>query len=278
MMEILHTPSPGPTSEIHTPPAPAHGYDDPWMPYSPRKSARISQRASNRTPSPNRLPSRRQSDQRPSQGSPKPTKRHLISSMATPALSPQKKRTPATESTRRVSGTLKMDDALVLEPPRGRPGVSTNGGMLITPAKTPQKAPTEQSKAKIQTIARNLFHNETEIMPSPKKTRARKFAFDSFSADDEVDEPIQIYTDSHERIPEVDRSANNPFYVNPHLPPPQPTLRRSKRQTVTIPGEGKVPVEEAVGRRDGMVTTLLVTLHLIASPPGILTFFIAAAK
>lgn len=258
-MEVLHTPSPKASTDVHTPPAPAHGYEDSWMPYSPRKSARISQRNNNRTPSPNRFSSRKQSDQpqRPSFGSPKPTKRNLASEMATPALSPKKKRTPATESTRRVSGTLKLDETFGLEPPRGRAGASTAGGMLITPAKTPQKPPTEQSKAKIQTIARNLFSVEEEIMPSPKRTRGAKYAFDSFSAEDEVDEPIRIYTDSHERIPEVDRSADNPFYVDPNAPAaPQPTPRRSKRQMVVIPGEGKVPVEEAVGRSDGMLTTL----------------------
>lgn len=256
-MEILHTPSPRASVEIHTPPAPAHGgFEDSWVPYSPRKSARISQRANNRTPSPNRFSSRKQSDQRPTLVSPKPTKRNQAFSMTTPALSPQKKRTPATESTRRVSG-VKLEDVFGgLEPPRGRQGASSTGGMLITPAKTPQKPPTEQSKAKIQTIARNLFQNDAEVMPSPKKTRAAKYAFDSFSGDDEVDEPIQIYTDSVERIPEVDRSVDNPFYVNPNAQPSQPTLRRSKRQTVSIPGEGRIPVEEAVARSDGMLITL----------------------
>lgn len=255
-MEVLHTPSPRASVEIHTPPAPAHGFEDSWVPYSPRKSARISQRANNRTPSPTRSSSRKQLDQRPTLVSPKSTKRNQAFSMTTPALSPQKKRTPATESSRRVTG-VKLDDVFGgLEHPRGRAGASSTGGMLITPAKTPQKPPTEQSKAKIQTIARNLFHNDAEVMPSPKKARAAKYAFDSFSGDDEVDEPFQIYTDSVERIPEVDRSSDNPFYVNPNAPAPQHNLRRSKRGTVAIPGEGKIPIDEAVGRNDGMLINL----------------------
>ncbi|KAM7223991.1 hypothetical protein V8F06_000464 [Rhypophila decipiens] len=255
-MEVLHTPSPRASVDIHTPPAPAHGFEDSWNPYSPRKSARISQRAKHRTPSPTRSSIHtKPSEQRSTLTSPKPTKRNQASSMSTPALSPTKKRTPATQSSRAVAG-VKLEDVFGgLEPPRGRAAATSAGGMLITPAKTPQKPPTDQNKAKIQTIARNLFHNEVEVMPSPKKARAAKYAFDSFTADDEVDEPIQIYTDSAERIPEVDRSADNPFYVNPNAPPPQPTLRRSKRQMVTIPGEGKVPVEEAVGRTDGILTT-----------------------
>ncbi|KAK3316357.1 hypothetical protein B0H66DRAFT_534611 [Apodospora peruviana] len=253
-MEILSTPSPQPPSNVHTPPAPVHGYEDSWAPYSPRKSARLSQRAANRTPSPHRFSSRQHLD-RPSLGSPKTSKRHPASSMATPVISPQKKRAPATaEPSRRVSDTLTADGSLLgANAARGRPGVSTNGGMLITPAKTPQKPPTEQAKAKIHSVARNLFHPEIEVMPSPKKTRVQKYVFDSFSAEDEIEEPIQIYTDSHERVPEIDRSAENPFYVDPAAPP-QPALRRSKRQTVAIPGEGNVSVEEAVGRTDGMVT------------------------
>ncbi|KAM7192497.1 tubulin-tyrosine ligase [Naviculisporaceae sp. PSN 640] len=253
MMEVAHTPSPRASVDIHTPPAPAHGFEDSWAPYSPRKSARISQRAINRTPSPTRSSSRRQLDQRPTLTSPKPTKRNQASSMATPAFSPQKKRTPATESSRRATG-VKLDDVFgSLEPPRGRAGASSSSGMLITPAKTPQKPPTEQNKAKVQTIARNLFHNDAEVMPSPKKVRAAKYAFDSFCGDDEVDEPIQIYTDSVERIPEVDRSSDNPFYINPNVQTHQHNLRRSKRQMVTIPGEGQIPVDEAVGRSDGML-------------------------
>ncbi|KAK3945567.1 hypothetical protein QBC46DRAFT_277274 [Diplogelasinospora grovesii] len=257
--------TPSPSSHIHTPPAPQHGYEDSWEPYTPRKSARISQRAAarHRTPS----PSSRHSDiHRNSLGSPRSSKRnHPATTMASPAISPKKKRAPAVDSVRRASGTLTVEGtthaavALGLSPaPKPetrstRSAISTAAGMLITPAKTPQKPPTEQSKAKVKAIARNLFHSEDEIMPSPKKARTKKYTLDSFCADDEVDEPIPIFTDSHERIPEVDNSTDNPFYVNNTAPPPSPTKRRSTRQTVTIPGEGKVSVEEAIRREDGML-------------------------
>jgi len=124
--------------------------------------------------------------------------------------------------------------------------------MLITPAKTPQKTPSDKSKAKIRSIARNLFHDEDEVMPSPRKARTKKYVLDSFTADDEVDETIQIYTDSHERIPEVDRSEENPFYGN-HTVAPEPSKRRARNATVSIPGEGKVSLDEAIRREDGML-------------------------
>ncbi|KAK0628881.1 hypothetical protein B0T17DRAFT_486235 [Bombardia bombarda] len=236
----IATPSPGHSREVHTPPAPHLGYGDSWEPYSPRKSARISQRGAStrRTPSPSLQSSRQSDPHHVLLGSPKQKKKTLnngTSSIATPFMSPHKKRAAA-----------------------AAPSV---GGMLITPAKTPQKPPTEKTAAKIQHIARNLFHNDTEVMPTPKRTRTQEYTLDSFSMDDEVDEPIEIYTDSHERIPEVDHSVDNPFYI-----PPEPP-RRSKRQTVTsrsegkakeetvnIPGVGKVTVDEAIRRDDGMLT------------------------
>ncbi|KAK3332075.1 hypothetical protein B0T19DRAFT_94038 [Cercophora scortea] len=265
MMEVLGTPSPGPSTEIHTPPAPHHGYEDSWQPYSTRHSARISQRATarNRTPSPNQS-TRHNPDQRQhSLGSPRSSKKHLKATMASPAISPQKKRFPTMESSRLAPGTVTAEGAAnaaaslglsPAQPPRAiRSAISTNAGMLITPAKTPQKPPTDQNKAKINSIARNLFNDDTEIMPSPKKTRAQKYTLDSFSAEDEVDEPIEIFTDSHERIPVVDRSVENPFYGETSNAAPEPPKRRSKRHTVTIPGEGRVTVDEAIRRDDGML-------------------------
>ncbi|KAK3384329.1 hypothetical protein B0T24DRAFT_80709 [Lasiosphaeria ovina] len=268
-MEVLPaaTPSPGPPSEIRTPPAPRHGYSDHYNPYTPRKSERkslrIEQRIANRTPSPN-FSSRHHSDHRFSLGSPKSHKPNPAT-MASPATSPRKRRVPALDSSRRASGTLAPDGSahaattLGLEVQnksiqRGRAGASASHDMLITPAKTPQPPPTEKSKAKIKAVARNLF-SDNEVMPTSKKTRTSKYVLDSFSVADDVDEPVQIYTDSHERIPEVDRSAENPFFGD-HVPAaPEPARRRSKRQTVVIPGEGSVTVDEAVGRNDGILVS-----------------------
>ncbi|KAK0617147.1 hypothetical protein B0T14DRAFT_568682 [Immersiella caudata] len=178
--------------------------------------------------------------------------------MASPA-SPQKKRAPVSHASRGAFGGVTAEastsataaSGLASEEQHlypGRASISAVGGMLITPAKTPQKPPSQKTRDDIQRAARSLF-NESEVMPSPKKNRPQQSILDSFSADDNIDEPIAIYTDSQDRVPEIDQSAANPFYGQQ----PNNGLRRSTRQMVSIPGEGMVSVEDAVRRDDGMV-------------------------
>ncbi|KAK4158394.1 hypothetical protein C8A00DRAFT_39369 [Chaetomidium leptoderma] len=264
---IPSTPSPGPISRARTPPAPQHGYSDAYEPYTSRKSTRIAQRVANRTPSPepsSRHPSHHQES---SLGSPKSTKKRYPSTMATPALSPQKKRMPPMDSSRRASGTLTAEGTanaavvLGLSPPSlkpdllsTRPGAVAGAGMLITPAKTPKKSPNEKVKAKVKSVARNLFHSDDEeVMPSPRKMRTETHNPDSFYIGEAAASSFQIFTDSHERVPEIDNSTDNPFFVGQNAAPPEPSRRRSKRHTISIPGEGKVSVDEAIRREDGML-------------------------
>lgn len=77
---------------------------------------------------------------------------------------------------------------------------------------------------------------------------------ESFSAE-EVEDPIAIFTDSNERIPQKDESEANPFFTKT-APPSEPSKRRSKRRQVAIPGEDSQSVEEASRRDDGMVYVL----------------------
>ena len=173
-------------------------------------------------------------------------------------MSPKKKRTVAFDQTaltstltseKSHSTTTSSGKSLIT----GRASISAASGMLITPAKTPQKPPSQKTRENIQAVARSLF-NETEAMPSPRRSRNQKSLLDSFA--DEDDEPIAIFTDSRERIPEVDHSAENPFYDNGPNYTAETPRRSPRRQTVTIPGEGQVPIEEAVRRDDGMVIVL----------------------
>lgn len=253
MASLITATTPSPSSDIHTPPTPRHGYADSWEPYSPRKSARLSQRANNhRTPSPR---STRHSDRNPFLGSPRSTKttkkNNLPATLTSPATSPRKKRVAAAmDSVRRASGTLTAEGTANAAAALGLPS-----GMLPTPAKTPQKPPTEQNKANIKAVARTLFRHEDEVMPSPRKTRSKQHhVLDSF--ENVVEEDIPIYTDSHERIPEVDASSENPFYGKDTVggTVPEPGTRRSTRsQHVRVPGEGKITIDEAVRRNDGML-------------------------
>jgi hypothetical protein len=145
-----------------------------------------------------------------------------------------------------------------MEAPRSTAAFARTNGMLPTPDKTPKKRPS-QTTAGISSIARNLFpiRSETidEVMPSPRKkgTKYKGFTLDSFGP--EEDAPIQIFTDSHDRIPEVDLSADNPFY-NASAILPEPTKRASKRRKLTVPGEGEQTVEQAGRRDDGLVYVL----------------------
>ncbi|KAK4141113.1 uncharacterized protein C8A04DRAFT_31320 [Dichotomopilus funicola] len=269
------TPSPGRTSSrIRTPPAPQHGYSDSYEPYSPRKSSRIAQRSTNRTPSPPATRHRHSSSSSQhhdnSTTSPKSTKKRFISSMATPAISPQKRRMPPVDGSRKASGTLTAEAtahaavALGLSPATAseahstdRASTTSGAGMLITPAKTPKRPANANVKAKVKSVARNLFHSDEEdAAAGPSKTKTRADATEgpgSFYSGAAAETSFQIFTDSHERIPEVDRSANNPFYVGEDHVAPEAPKRRSKRAMVSIPGEGKVSIEEAVRRDDGML-------------------------
>lgn len=248
--------TPPPPTGIRTPPTPRLGYHDNWEPFTPRKSARISQRT--RTPSPNSSHRQQLRSPRTAKKSSKQTNPSI-----SPMASPQKKRQPALDSVRRASSFMASQGiqaatALGLDAPAQRPAnlsVTRAAGMLPTPSKTPQKPPNEKTAANIMSIARNLFPSETEeAMPSPKKRRTKKYtgiSMNSFKAE-EVEEPIEIFTDSQDRIPTKDESDANPFYGD-DAAPAEPTKRRSKRKQVNIPGEGAYSIDEASRREDGMV-------------------------
>jgi len=133
--------------------------------------------------------------------------------------------------------------------------------MLPTPDKTPKKRPSNAAPA-ISAVARTLFSNRCETveeaMPSPKKKGRKKytgFTLDSFAAEEE-DRGIQIYTDSHDRIPEADASTDNPFFSLSTASQPEPAKRASKRRKIAISGGGELSLEEAEQREDGMVYVL----------------------
>lgn len=134
-----------------------------------------------------------------------------------------------------------------------------NNGMLPTPAKTPMQKDASVVIPGINSVARNLFpiRGETaeEAMPTPKK-KGRKKNSGFTVGDDDEDSAITIYTDSHDRIPEADLSADNPFYGQSGVVLPEPTKRSSKRRKITIPGEGEQTIEEAERRTDGMIYVL----------------------
>ncbi|KAL1898542.1 hypothetical protein Sste5346_003446 [Sporothrix stenoceras] len=287
---VAATPSPPP--HIHTPNTPRLGFADSWEPFSPRKSSRIaaasknnsssnntSRSASARTPSPSanvrravRPPrSPKVSKQAPPQAqhSLQQHPQHLDIAAFSPAPTPRKKRAMPT------AHFLSPEDAFKSNK-KAAAGESSStfsrmgAGMLPTPAKTPSKKvhAASQNESNIAAIARNLFHHNDvdEVMASPSKTPSRKgkkytgFSLESFAVVED-EEPIPIFTDSQDRVPEADSSAENPFFGDSAAAAAaaapststEPARRRSKRNQVSIPGEGKLTVEEATRREDGLV-------------------------
>lgn len=263
-MASVRVSTPPPPSSMRIPPTPKHAGD--YEPYSPpRKSSRISSQRAQRqaqTPPPQ------------SRASISSTKKVASTTMPnSPPLTVTKKRMQIARDGRRISGSLNEDtmtsaaSALGLPSKQGEVVASesatrstTTRGMLPTPDKTPRKRPSKPTPG-ISSIARNLFpvrpESIEEVMPSPKKKKNKKysgFTLDSFGAED-ADEPITIFTDSQERIPEVDVSDDNPFY-SAGAAVPEPIKRASKRRKITVPGEGELTVEDVQKREDGLVYVL----------------------
>ena len=137
-------------------------------------------------------------------------------------------------------------------------------GMLPTPIKTPKKkvVPTA-SRA-----ARALFQDNPDVVdfePTPRRSRKGKrfngFSLESFSAEDDQSRgQIQIYTDSRDRVPQIDSSQSNPFVehdLKGEAPTSRKVARTSKRRKVS--GERKKPdpqVAAAIEDDEGMVYVL----------------------
>lgn len=136
--------------------------------------------------------------------------------------------------------------------------------MLPTPAKTPRKRPVADSQ--ISSTARVLFNDQStdleDVMPTPRKSRKAKkhiaFSLESFEREKAGERQVEIFTDSKERMPEVDDEEDNPFVVH----------KASRRRAPVGPPawEASTPqcrkhgmtkeVDDAVEKGKGMVYTL----------------------
>jgi len=130
-----------------------------------------------------------------------------------------------------------------------------NGVGLPTPIKTPRKRPSNNPGS----AARVLFARSTphdELMPSPYKRRSNMknhvgFTLDSFGEDDAVSNNIEIYTDSKEKIPELDERDDNPFYEKA-----KEVGRRSSKRKRDDSVTNNEEVQDALERGEGMVYVL----------------------
>lgn len=270
---------------VHTPPTPLHGarYDS-YQPYSNRKSTRqLAQREERvkQTPSPHSLDSDfqkvlnstskpRSTRQRvgltfsppssPHNSPPKKLfgdgtlKKHINSSATSNMAVPTK--SASLDSFQESNHTLALDQSVT----------KSGAYMLPTPAKTPRKKPVPSNA--IVSAARVLFPAQPETvedaMPLIRRSGRKRshvgFALDNDMEDNEenVENRIQIFTDSKEKVPELDPSEDNPFYENPEHAEPsmQASKARSSRKRKT---SGKVNADEeseAFNRGEGMVYVL----------------------
>lgn len=99
-------------------------------------------------------------------------------------------------------------------------------------------------------------------MPRSRKAGRKRRPFslsDSMTNDDAHPESnIQIFTDSKERIPELDMSKDNPFYDNPIQPQTSEEHGKSrgrKKKETSIVKENK-EIHEAFNHEEGMVYVL----------------------
>ncbi|MCJ1385540.1 hypothetical protein MMC17_008663 [Xylographa soralifera] len=248
-------------SAVRTPPTPLHGAKyDSYQPYNTRKSTRFMTQRAARTPSPDPHSAPQKRNARTSQKtSAVRSVAHTYSPPSSTQNSPQKR---IRKSTKEQSD---LGDVLV-EPTKDANShhalhnLSVDPTMMLpTPAKTPRKRNTQPG---LTGAARVLFPNRPdnmdEAMPTPTKhgRRPKKhigFSLDSFDdADGSSEGKIEIYTDSKDRLPEVDASEDNPFYVKP-CTEPTTTKRAGKRRKVNDESNHNEEVQEMLKRDEGMI-------------------------
>lgn len=268
-------------SLVQSPPTPLHGarYDS-FRPYLTRKSKRDSKDWTERdaqTPPPQ--PSNPVSGSAPVSErkirSSRVFSRHAISPPSSTQNSPQQKPSRGGRSLRSTVSSAVIQTSLAsIEPssdsskPPSDQQSSTNMGanMLPTPAKTPRKkrisAPALASTARVLFPARP--DTVEDAMPAVRKRGRNKrhvgFSLDSHEEDDAVHSEgnIPIFTDSKEKVPELDLSEDNPFYDNPlHADPSRYTSRPRVSGRKKSTGNTKYPEEmEAFKRGEGMLYVL----------------------
>ncbi|GIC86943.1 uncharacterized protein Aud_003321 [Aspergillus udagawae] len=261
--------TPPPPSTLRIPPTPRHGAGyDQYEPYSTRYSTRLAgQRASreSRTTPP---PSFAAAHTKPGLRSAKKQSNDEFEALSPPGSvfgSPRKKHSG---QTRTSAVTHSLEDHPVpdssdpfttaeLSHTQQRPlqkyRPTMTDGMLPTPAKTPRK----KAVGAVGDTARTLF----PAAQSSASSRSKKTKKDTaYSLDSFIDNAtrgssqIQIYTDSRDRIPEIDESEGNPFYkTHNHQESTSHVTARAFRRSRREEMKRDQEVDEAIKRKDGMV-------------------------
>ncbi|OJJ51489.1 hypothetical protein ASPZODRAFT_55271 [Penicilliopsis zonata CBS 506.65] len=262
--------TPPPPSTLRIPPTPRHGAGyDQYSPYATRHSARLASqrpvRESRVTPPPS-FPDLHHLASPRTGAKERGSRAEALSPPGSAWSSPRKKTTgrlgaavPPYSLLGACTSDMDLSDpfdntAAKQQQRLHHPSHTTTmtDGMLPTPAKTPKK----KVVGDIGGTARTLFP------PNPMSGRTKRskkhtgFSLDSFTEDASGNKTkIEIYTDSRDRIPELDESESNPFYtkVTESQPAPPPTSTRTSRRLKTAGGKRSKEVDDAIKREDGMV-------------------------
>lgn len=281
------TTTPPPPSSIRTPPTPRYGsrYDN-YEPYSPRRSKRIAdqqhlfsgsaaaldasttglvkEHALRRDQELHQLGISGRATYSPPHSqvsSPKRRSERLNS----PSLSPPPKNRVRSEP---VSSSLPHSSSSSSSYRSTMDGntnssLATNG-MLPTPAKTPRKKQIED----LGPTARTLFSSSSKSAQDPAAMmlkRSKKysgFSLESFEADPQQasQELIAIFTDSRDRIPQVNNSPDNPFRSKPAEGEPSSSklaAEAGKRRKLDESSRKRDKnVDKAIRRDDGLLYVL----------------------
>jgi hypothetical protein len=132
---------------------------------------------------------------------------------------------------------------------------------------TPVKTPRKKDVPNVNIAARALFQDANAgagfIAPSPRKGRKNKryngFSLESFHAEEENGGRVQIFTDTRDKVPEVDKSEANPF-IDPTVNGEGSRTKRlaggSKRRKVSAEKRVDPQVQAAINDDEGMVYVL----------------------
>lgn len=242
--------TPEPPSRIpRTPEAPRYGsLLDEYEPYAPRKSARVASRVQrvDVTPPP---PERQVQKQKFSIASPPNTGKASSTSLISP---------PATSKTTTRKKDVSSFDGGFLD--SKDPFTTTNttstslNGMLATPAKTPTSKKSVIEAGSVASVSRNIFSSRStavnELMPSPKKKTKLTSGFE-INSDVEEETSIQIFTDTKERIPQVDNSEDNPFYSSGKTTTSRQAVKTTNKRRKIKAQAGEVSEGDHVYGREG---------------------------